>query len=507
MNFQMIERSLHDYIGSYESAVMKLQLSPDDRALQHQAVLALARMGALDLALSEYERYGLSNVRHHEDIMALGARLSKDLYLTAKGAAAKQHSLNSAQQYEVAYKETEGYYSGINSATMALLADMPEDIVKTRAQHIKKVLPPTKNLTPTDYYFIEATRAECCLLLNDINGAVKSLRRALEFDPLNYTAHTTTLKQFRLIQTKKSAPMAWLKEFAPPRPAHYAGHIWNQNTPPKSPAYDDMLIKISDTIQQNDIGYGFGALAAGADIVIAERLIQEGAELHVVLPSGANSFVESSVRPFGEEWVTRFHACMKAAKSVKTMSLSRQATDQDLYLIAGDVAMGQAILKGQQFDVTPSQVLLHDERIKNSMTSLHAAKWLDADLTQIMLPVSIMSSKKNNEEREMPKSLDIVMGVTGSAETQTFSKLKDAIEASRLHFAQSDQRTIALVYANDDVDERLGALTEKGLPRSILLSDEIASSIALSQRAENVMYAGIVNGANDVMEHVYTLRN
>jgi len=59
MNFQMIERSLHDYIGSYESAVM------------------------------------------------------------AKGAAAKQHSLNSAQQYEVAYKETEGYYSGINSATMA----------------------------------------------------------------------------------------------------------------------------------------------------------------------------------------------------------------------------------------------------------------------------------------------------------------------------------------------------------------------------------------------------
>jgi len=181
----------------------------------------------------------------------------------------------------------------------------------------------------------------------------------------------------------------------------------------------------------------------------------------VVLPSGANSFVESSVRPFGEEWVTRFNACMKAAKSVKTMSLSRQATDQDLYLIAGDVAMGQAILKGQQFDVTPSQVLLHDERIKNSMTSLHAAKWLDAGLTQIMLPVSIMSSKKNNEEREMPKSLDIVMGVTGSAETQTFSKLKDAIEASRLHFAQSDQRTIALVYANDDVDERLGALTEK----------------------------------------------
>lgn len=510
MTFQMTVRSIHDYIGSYENAIMQLQASPDDRAMQHQAVLALARMGALDLALAEYDRYGLPSVRHHEDIMALGARLSKDLYLSSKGAAAKQHSLNSAQKYEAAYKDTQGYYSGINSATMALLADMPEDIVKTRAQHIEKALPPTKNLTPTDYYFIEATRAECALLLNNIDSAIKSLRSAIEFDPLNYTAHTTTLKQFRLIQNKKAAPTAWLKEFSPPRPAHFAGHIWNDDKPPKAPAGDDLLIEISDAIQKNDIGYGFGALAAGADIVIAERLIQEGAELHVILPSDTHSFVNNSVRPFGEDWVARFTACMTAAKSVKTMSACSKASELDSYLIAGNVAMGQAIIKGQQFDVQPAQVLLHDNRLEGAMTSLHAAQWLNAGLTQFVLPISTAPSKTNTVARKAPKALDIVMsitgGKTGGSKTETFTSLHEALLAGRSQLKRDDHASVALAYDCDDVQAQLSVLTAKGFPNSILLSDDIASSVALSERDENVTYAGIVKGVNDRPEHIYTLR-
>ena len=71
-----------DYLKIYENAVLELETAPNDRNLQYRAVLALARMGSPDFALSEYERYDLSNLRHHEDIMALGGRLSKDLYLT-----------------------------------------------------------------------------------------------------------------------------------------------------------------------------------------------------------------------------------------------------------------------------------------------------------------------------------------------------------------------------------------------------------------------------------------
>ena len=505
MTFAMNAPSHHDFIGSYESAIKGLESAPDNRVLQHQAVLALARMGSLDLALSEYERYGLSSVRNHEDIMALGARLSKDLYLATSGAASKQHGLNSAQKYEAAYNDTRGYYSGINSATMALLADMPGDIVKSRALHIQKTLPPVKNLTPTDYYFIEATRAECFLLLDDIEGAVKSLRLAIDFDPLNYTAHATTLKQFRLIQRKKQSAVDWLEEFMPPRPAHFAGHIWNHESPPSRPLYENMLNQISDAIQQNDIGYGFGALAAGADIVIAERLIQEGAELHVILPSGADNFVETSVRPFGSDWVPRFAACMKQAASTKIMHLSSQAKQEDLYLIAGNVAMGQAIIKGQQFDVEAAQVLILDDSVKGSMTTLHSAKWQKTTLPQILVPASLTASQSKSLRRA-PKELDIVMMISGQEKTQNFTSLGSALKAAREMLTGDETLTIALAYAYDDVEATLAALTARGLSASILMSYEIAASVALSETSENVGYAGIIKGAFERMEHVFTMR-
>ena len=71
-----------DYLGDYETFVTQLKSNPDNLDLKHKAVLALARMGSLDFARIEFERYGLDKVRNHEDIMALNGRLSKDLYLS-----------------------------------------------------------------------------------------------------------------------------------------------------------------------------------------------------------------------------------------------------------------------------------------------------------------------------------------------------------------------------------------------------------------------------------------
>ena len=68
----------HDYIQSYEASIKALAVNPGDRDMQYKAVLALARMGSLDFALKEYERYNMRNVQNHEVIMSLSGRLSKD---------------------------------------------------------------------------------------------------------------------------------------------------------------------------------------------------------------------------------------------------------------------------------------------------------------------------------------------------------------------------------------------------------------------------------------------
>ena len=110
-------------LARYDEAISHLSDSPNDRTAQHQAVLSLARLGATDFALKEYQRYGLHLETTNEDITALKARLLKDLYLRANPDKSRTYALQSAQQYDVAYKATGGYYSGVNAATMFRLCN------------------------------------------------------------------------------------------------------------------------------------------------------------------------------------------------------------------------------------------------------------------------------------------------------------------------------------------------------------------------------------------------
>lgn len=508
MTVNMMGPTEDDYLKIYENALQQLEASPDSREFQYQAVLALARMGSLDFALLEYDRYGLINIRHHEDIMALGGRLSKDLYLSTTGQTASQHALDSAQKYEAAYQDTQGYYSGINSATMALLGGMPEEVVKDRARLIQKTLPETKNLTPTDYYFIEATRAESSLLLGDKDSARESLRRAIEFDPLNYTAHVATLKQFKLILKRQKKTLNWLKDFSPPRPVHFAGHIWKSDKRPRLPDYGTLLTQISDAIQHHDIGYAYGALAAGADIIIAEILIQEGVQLHIILPSDEKSFITHSVRPFGEAWVERFMTCMKHAKSVKILNPGSTRPRRDLDLLAGDMAMGHAIMKGEQLDVIATQLLIFDETVSGSMTASHSQRWQKNNLEQNIIPVAVnLGIKPNDQPRIKANSIPINMARSDTKKIQTFTSLTKAIETALINLDNNGATTVALHYALDENTAVLDALTAKSLPKSFLISAPVAASIALLGLKDlHMTYAGIMKTANDRAFHFYNLR-
>ena len=506
----MMGHSQHDYLKSYESAISLLSSSSKDREAQHMAVLALARMGSLDFALSEYNRYDLASVRHHEDIMALGGRLSKDMYLTTTGKVAIRHAQDSAQKYEAAYQDTKGYYSGINAATMSFLADAPKEIILARIEHIQKSLPATENLTPTDYYFIEATRAECFLILEEISRAKACLRRAINFDPLNYSAHAATLKQFRLILKKQNNPLHWLKDFAPPRPVHFAGHIWKNEAPPLTPNYEEMLAQVTDIIHQKDIGYGYGALAAGADIIIAELLIQEGAELHVTLPCNIESFLEYSVRPFGEGWVPRFKSCIEEAFSIKFLNRMSKTPQRDSDFIASQVSMGQAIIKGQQFNVEPEQLLMLDENATKSMTANQATAWEGKNLSQSILPISV-NAKNGVSKRIKPKSIAIKVADSKTKSISEFASLNAAIDEAFDRLSEKHNQTIAMHYATDDAEDIIKALTSKSIPNSILVSDCIASTIALeNDKTWSVTYAGVANiektqGIQNQI-HIYTLR-
>lgn len=492
----MTKSSQADYLNDYEEAITQIESNPKDLNPKHQAVLALARMGSLDFARREFEKYCLDEVRNHEDIMALNGRLSKDSYLVATGKTALNHARDAAEKYEAAFKDTQGYYSGINAATMALLADMPWDIIKARIETVLDILPRPESLTAEDHYFIEATRAECLLLLGEIPQAQDALRGAIDFDPLNYTAHASTLKQFALILNKRQDSQTWLTKFRPPLAAHFAGHLWEHINDPQQ----NLPEILSDLIQQNDIGFGYGALAAGADIIFAEALLDEGAELNVVLPCNKDVFLSQSVQPYGDAWIARFHACLEQANSVICLP-NDTGLDLDYITLSARIAMGQVILRGRQLDVTPVQVLMLDPERSNSMTQLHQRDWKEAGLEG--LNVKLDKKVPLAPGRTAPsQNIAVLLRDSKSSGLEKYDSLEDAIE----YIKRADPEISALHFDLPGSEGELDIMMKHKFTGSILASEAVASYAALKFRDRyRVTFAGNISDKSGKPIRTYTL--
>ena len=422
-----------DNLKIYESAMAALEIQPDDVTQKHAAVLALARAGSLDFALSEYMRLELNKIRHHEDAIALGGRLYKDLYLSHQGKPAREFARLSAETYEKAYQDTSGFYSGLNAATMAFLGGVPEEVITSRAQ---RILDELRNVPDGDVYFKEASRAEAYYLLGDKDKAWSSLRRAIDFDPLNFTAHASTLKQFAMIARQRDEDATWLSEFKPPRAVQFAGHIFGREGEVKDiPVLSDTAIEtlysqILDTLQSNDIGFGFGALAAGSDILIAEALLEEGGELHVTLPVDESSFVNASVKPFGDSWVARFKSCLSQASSVTVFDDFQTWPDHMLQHRASLTAMGGAIRRSRSLEVDAGQLLIWDEKSGSQGTAFDANLWRDSKRPQFVIPYTWPRNAKAHGKPSTTYKYQTVLNSSGAETPLIFDDLITGIKAA-----------------------------------------------------------------------------
>jgi hypothetical protein len=111
-------------------------------------------------------------------------------------------------------------------------------------------------------------------------------------------------------------------------------------------------------IADERVGFGYGALAAGADILIAEALLAQGAELHLVIPGGVEMFAALSVDPFGPEWRRRFDAAVARAETVRAVAHVGVLPDTAVIGLADEIAMGAAQLNAQRLASEAVQLLV-----------------------------------------------------------------------------------------------------------------------------------------------------
>jgi hypothetical protein len=367
-----------DLLRAYDILMRGLARYPQDLALRHRAVLCLASTQATAQAADLFTRLGLglapSEIAGLEpaarmDIPSLQARLCKDRALNATGDTRRTGLAEAAELYERCYQREaaagnrDAYYPAINAATLWLLA-ADRDAAARLAREVLDLLS-LKSEAPNYYELVSA--AEARLVLGETDAAraliIQARAEIAGHADADYRALASTIRQLRLVVATNRLDPRVLAALAPPRVVHYCGHIIAPpGTPGRFPADQEDRVRgeIDRWLALIDIGFAYGSLAAGADILFAETALERGASLHLVLPFERREFIQESVRNSGPGWVRRFNRCFAAATTVRYATRDRYLGDDQLYAYCSVLAMGLALLRARNLATEAEQVAVWD---------------------------------------------------------------------------------------------------------------------------------------------------
>ena len=315
------------------------------------SIIAHARSGALGHAWRLFSDAGLDLIDDDPAVLSVRGRLLKDRALAAPDEPERRRFyLEAAAAYARAAELSGGAYPLINATTLSLLAGRHDQARALARQVLDR--PGGEPETP---YYRAATRAEALLLLGETQAARTVLTDAVALAPRAWEDHASTLRQFALILDALGEDKAWLDVLRPPRTLHFAGHM------ALAADAEEATLRIGEVLDQEHIGFGYGALAAGADIAIAEALLDRGAELHLVLPGTAEAFREASVARLGDGWAARFDAVIARAETVRSVGPAQGPPSALAIRLAAEVAMGAAAMQAAALMTEAVQLLVLDD--------------------------------------------------------------------------------------------------------------------------------------------------
>ncbi len=349
-----------------------LESGSHDPELVWATALALARCGATERAVvlvSQTNLLGLAKTVGADlasDIGSLWARLAKDeaLWTGDKNERAAL-AVESAARYELMVEEYRSDYAAVNAATLRLLAgdDVGAGAMAKTALDLASAKPESRDQVQN--YWRLVTEAEAQLVLGSTEQASVVLHRAAETNP-DWSMLATTLRQLRLVCQIKGIDAEVLSSLRPPTVIHYSGHMF------KTGPEERLVAEIDRVLIRRSVGAAYGSLACGSDLLIAERALAFGAELHITLPCDPDKFLERSVLPGGTLWVERWKSVLAAATSWEAESTAPFA-DEAMFEFCDRVAMGNALIRARQLESEVFQLALWDGQSTDGIAGTAAA--------------------------------------------------------------------------------------------------------------------------------------
>ena len=339
----------------------------DVRLLQLQA-LALARTGATKRATAIL--VGLREQgQDDEETFGILARTHKDLWMIAPTEEEREHHLRrSLDNYLKGYECSGGYYTGINAASMALVAGETETARRIAAEVrvlCEEGLAKGGPDSPESYW-LQATAAEAALVSGDVDSARLAYTRATtESDPGAAEVSRTRSQARFLLKCQEQDEYALDNCFVLPRIGLFTGHMLDRPDRPAArfPAALEETVrdKIEACIERRDVRIGYSSLACGGDMLFTESVLKRGGEVHIFLPFDIETFIEYSVRLVPrDELAERFHRILDSAASVRILNEKGDPDDGAAYDYCNRVLAGAAILKSQFLGMDIAPILLWD---------------------------------------------------------------------------------------------------------------------------------------------------
>ena len=260
--------------------------------------------------------------------------------------------------------DPEAYYPAINAATLALFAGDAEAAGRLAGEVLDLVAPRIASLddAAADRYWVLATALEAHLVRGDLDAARGLVDQVVAAAGRDDAALATTGRQLERIVAAKKLDSGVLAAFKAadrrPFPRHHDRVAAGTNGLGRQAT--TVAADIAALLKGMRIGAAYGSLAAGADILFAEALLEQGVALNVVLPFATDDFIEQSVRPAGEDWVTRFEACLAAAKTVRFATEDAYLGDDQLFTYSSSLAMGLASLCARHLHAPLMQLAVWD---------------------------------------------------------------------------------------------------------------------------------------------------
>jgi class 3 adenylate cyclase/tetratricopeptide (TPR) repeat protein len=351
---------------AYDVANQGLEHFPSSVRLRQLLGLALARSGASEAAsaiLMSLYREG----HHDEETLGLLARTYKDLAEGAVDSDKRQSHLQRAKEfYAKAYQANNGYWSGVNAATLAVLLNerpyatkLAREVNTLCKEELKR-----SEVTKADPYWVLATLGEVALILEEWVEAEEWYSQAADAGRKRYGDLHSSWRNARLLMAHLKAYSDRIEAcFRLPAVVVFAGHVVDQpeRSVPRFPANAEpgIYAAIQKRLTRLNAGFGYSSAACGSDILFCEAMLERDGEIHIVLPYNKDQFIEASVdRAPG--WKARFERVMERAADVVVASERRVEGDGILYEYANRVLYGLARSRAEHLETVLKPLAVWD---------------------------------------------------------------------------------------------------------------------------------------------------